>query len=145
MMAGGPIAAVASDLRLHDSPAPNADALVHRIGGLIVSDPRVGTVERDRYALVAAYGGATLRLSGFAYAADGSHIAATPDSAELADAINALRAATQVEGKAPWQVAVFRIVRDARKVTVHFEYDAPERWDITPQTLDDVATRARPA
>lgn len=133
--------------RLQEAAGLDKNALLNRIGMLIVADPVVDAGDWDGYALIARYGEANIarRISGFRYRDDGGVEAATPGSAELGPALDALREATRVEGRQPWGACVLRIRRDTRKLRVEFEYDAPERWDITPQTLDEVTERARPA
>ena len=122
------------------------DTLVAAIGQRLVADPAVADGRWHGYALVVRYGDGALarRLSGFRYQADGSFAAATPHDPMLGETLDALRDATRVPGRAPWDACVLRIRRDDGKLTLEFEYDAPERWDITPATLADVATRARP-
>lgn len=122
------------------------NALVHQIGMAIVSDPAVDAEPWDGYALVVRYGDGEMarRLSGFRYRDGEGHDAATPRSDALGDLLDALREATTVEGRTPWQACVVRIRRDTRKVTMEFEYYDPQRWDITPETLDAVAEQARP-
>ena len=121
------------------------DALVNEIGRLIAGDSRANAQPWDAYALIARYDGNMRRINGFAYDGDGGHIAATPTPEPLGATLDALREATRVDDKAPWQACVVRLVRETRRLTLEFEYDDPERWDITPQTLDEIAERARPA
>lgn len=120
------------------------DALVHEIGRLIAEDDRANTRPWQAYALIVAYDDNMRRFNGFAYDGDGGYAAATPTPEPLGDALDALREATRVDGKAPWQACVVRLVRDTRRITLEFEYDDAARWDITPQTLDAVAESARP-
>lgn len=123
------------------------NALINQVGMLIVTDPAVDAKHWDGYALIVRYneGNIARRISGFRYLDDGSFEAATPQNEEaLTAALDALREATRVEDKAPWDACVVRIRRDTRKVHVDFEYDFPARWDITPQTLNDVVENARP-
>ena len=135
------------DTRALDRNELDKDRLVNRIGLLIVGDPALAADDWDGYALVVRYGegGIRRRISGFRYRDAGGYDAATPESGELGDVLDALREATQVPGKARWDACVFRIRSDTRKVQVEFEYDAPERWDVTPETLLAVVERARPA
>lgn len=141
------------DGTLRDAPCPLPDtteldknALLNRIGLLIVSDPVVDASDWDGYALIVRYGEPDIarRISGFRYRDGAGFDAATPASTELGDALDALREATRVDGKPAWEACVLRIRRDTRKLQADFEYDDPGRWDITPQTLDDIVLRARP-
>lgn len=123
--------------------------LITRIGQLLVADPAVSDGQWDGYALVVRYGDGAVarRLSGFRYT-DGEgdgYQAATPRDPAIGEAFDALRQATRVHDKAPWDACVLRVRRDTGKLQVEFEYDEPEQWDITPETLATVASRARPA
>jgi len=120
--------------------------LIARIGRLLVADPAVSDGEWDGYALVVRYGDGPVarRLSGFRYADDGGHQAATPRDPAIGEAFDELRHATRVHDKAPWEACVLRVRRDTGKLKLEFEYDRPEQWDITPDTIAAVAERARP-
>lgn len=123
------------------------NALINQLGMLLVTDPAVDAAYWDGYALIARYGEGAIarRLSGFRYLDDGGFEAATPQNDEaVAAALDALREATRVEGKAPWDACVFQIRRDTRRIHAEFEYENPEQWDVTPQTLASVVERARP-
>lgn len=121
--------------------------LIARIGRLLVADPAVSDGLWDGYALIVRYGDGAVarRISGFRYGDGAGHEAATPRDPAIGEAFDALRQATLVPGKAPWDACVLRIRRDTGKIGVDFEYDAPEQWDIGPETLAAVAERARPA
>ncbi len=121
--------------------------LIARLGQLLVADPAVSDGRWDGYALIARYGDGALarRLSGFRYHDGAAAEAATPRDPAIGETFDALRTATLVPGKAPWDACILRIRRDTGKIKVDFEYDEPEQWDITPDTLAAVAERARPA
>lgn len=120
--------------------------LIARIGKLLVADPAVSDGRWDGYALVVRYGDGAVarRLSGFRYTDGDGHQAATPRDPSIGEAFDELRQATRVHDKAPWDACVLRVRRDTGKLKVDFEYDKPEQWDITPETLAAVAERARP-
>ena len=118
--------------------------LIHTIGEVIVSDPKVNTEHWDAYAMIAHYEDNSLRLSGFAYVRDEPYRAATAKSERLPELFNALREATQVEDKAPWLVCIIRIVRNTQKITADFVYDDDSAWKIAPATLKQVVERAKP-
>lgn len=131
---------------MHDSPNAR-DTLIQRIGRLLAADPVLAGVAWDGYALIARYdeaGTASRRLSGFRYLDDGGFEAATPSDPALGDALDALREATRVAARAPWDACVVRLRHDTGKLHAEFEYDDPGRWDIAPGTLHDVVERARP-
>ncbi len=54
-----------------------------------------------------------------------------------------LREATRVVDGALWGACVVRIDRETQEITVEFEYDHPERWNVTPQNYAEIAARAR--
>jgi len=120
--------------------------LIARIGQLLVADPAVSDGRWDGYALIVRYGDGAVarRISGFRYADPAGRDAATPGNPAIGETFDALRGATLIPGKASWDACVLRIRRDTGKIKIDFEYDAPEQWDITPDTLDAVAERARP-
>jgi hypothetical protein len=122
------------------------NALVADIGRRLVADPAVSDGDWAGYALVVRYadGAIARRLSGFRYDAEGAAAAATPRDPGIGAAFDALREATRLPGREPWQACVLRIRRADGHVGLEFEYDAPERWDITPETMADVVARARP-
>ena len=122
----------------------DSNALIMAVGQAIVTDPKVDAEPWDGYALIASYTGAGRTLSGFRYRDGQPPQPATPRSAELDQHIDALRIATQVEGKDPWGACVIRIVSATGKITADFAYEAADRWDITPDKLAEVAERARP-
>ena len=120
------------------------DALIIEIGQLVASDRKVAAQPWEKYALVAWYGDAMLALNGFRYVDDGPGQPATPESPDLGDRIDALRKATRVEGKEPWRACVVRLDKASGKVTVEFAYEDADLWQVTPQTVAEVARRARP-
>jgi hypothetical protein len=137
---------VAPDLRLN-SPRhhDDRDALLLRVGRLIASDPVLTGAAWDGYALIVEYGeDASRRIAGFRYLDGGGFEAATPRDAALGDALDALREATRIEGEPAWGACVVQLRRDSGRLHADFEYDDPARWAITPQTLSEVAERARP-
>src|SRR5690554_6570699 len=123
----------------------DSNALITAIGQAIVSDPKVDAEPWDSYALIASYTGAGLRLSGFRYRDGQPAQPATPQSTELGARVDALRQATRVDGKEPWGACVIRIVSATGRITADFAYEAAGQWDIDPDTLADVAERARPS
>ncbi len=129
---------------MNAQPAADKDALIHEVGAAIVRNPRVTAEPWERYALVVRFDDARVQLTGFAYDGAGKARPATPGGLELHHKLDALREATQVPGKQPWGACVVRIVRDTRRITAEFEYEHPERWDVTPQTSQEIAERARP-
>lgn len=131
---------------MHTPEHEDRDALFLRVGRLIATDPVLADGGWDGFALVVRYddGDVDQRLSGFRYRDDAGVDAATPRNRALHAALDALRAATQVEGEAPWFACVVQLRRATGKLHVHFEYDDPAQWDITPSTLHAVAERARP-
>jgi hypothetical protein len=131
---------------MHMEPQLDRNALIAKIGRLLVADAVVSDGFWAGYALIVRYGDGAIarRLSGFRYDAKGDHQAATPSDDALGPAFDDLRQATRLPGKEPWGACVLRLWRDGGRMTVEFDYDTPEQWDITPATLAQVAGRARP-
>ncbi len=123
--------------------APAQDALVHEVGALIVHDERVAAQPWDSYALVARFDANRIQLNGFAYADDRMR-PATPRGSDVHHKLKALREAMREDVGQAWGACVVRIDRETKKIRIEFEYDHPERWDVTPQTVAEVAQRARP-
>lgn len=119
------------------------DSLVHELGNLVVRDEQVSAQPWEGYALVARFDDDRLQLGGFAYQGD-AILPATPKDAGIPGRLQALREAMRQHGRAPWGACVLRIDRATKKVRIEFEYDHPERWKITPETLAEVSERARP-
>lgn len=131
---------------MHAEPPLDRNALIAKIGQLLVADPAVSDGLWHGYALIVRYGDGAIarRMTGFRYDAEGSHQGATPSDDALGPAFDALREATRIHDKAPWGACVLRLWRDSGRMAVEFDYDTPQQWDITPATLADVAARARP-
>ncbi|TWT22401.1 hypothetical protein FQY83_05060 [Luteimonas marina] len=128
--------------------AADKDALVRGIGELLLRDIATAGHDLDGYALIASYDDdGTRRISGFGYRDGEPPRAATPQTE--VDAIGArldeLREATRVDGREPWTVCVIQLLRAGGRLHAEFVYEDAERWAITPETLAEVAERARPA
>ncbi len=126
--------------------APGRDALVRGIGELLLRDIATAGHDLDGYALIADYSGDARRLSGFAYRDGQPPVAATPrnDAGTIGARLDELRAATQVQGQAPWTVCVIQLQRAGGRLHADFVYGDAAGWQVTPDTLDAVAERARP-
>ena len=127
--------------------APDRDTLVRGIGELLLRDIATAGHDLDGYALIADYADGARRLSGFGYRDGQAPVAATPktEADTIAARLDELRAATQVDGQAPWTVCVIQLQRAGGRLHADFVYEDAARWRITPETLDEVAERARPA
>lgn len=132
---------------MHTPSHDDRDALLLRIGRLIARDAALADASWDGFSLIVRYDDAGIdrRISGFRYVDGAGFEAATPRDPALGVALDALRDATRIEGKAPWAACVVQLRRTSGTLHANFEYDAPARWDITPATLQAVAERARPA
>ena len=120
------------------------DALILEIGRLIVDDRKVAAQPWDKYALVAWYGDGVSTLNGFRYVGDAPGQPATPESFELEDRLDELRAATGVDGREPWRACVVKLDRGSGKASVDFAYEDADAWRVSPATAAEVARRARP-
>ncbi|GHE25745.1 hypothetical protein GCM10007167_03250 [Vulcaniibacterium thermophilum] len=130
---------------MQEARVKSSDLILASIAERLATDPKVNAAPWDQYALVAWYGDGVSKLNGFRYRGDAPGEPATPASFEIEDLLDDLRAATQVEGKGPWRACVVRLDRADGKVTVDFEYERPEVWEVTPATVRRVAERARSA
>lgn len=111
------------------------------LAAAIVGDPQLSALPCDRYALIARIEPGQSRVNGLAYDAQGDYRPATPKGLNIHDRLAALRDATRMTDQRPWRACIVRIDRASGKVTVIFEHDCPERWDVTPQTVAEVAPR----
>lgn len=126
---------------------PDRDALVRGIGELLLRDIATAGHDVDGYALIADYSDGARRISGFGYREGQVPVAATPrtEADTIGARLDELREATRVEGEAPWTVCVIQLKRAGGRLHADFVYEDAARWRITPETLDEVAERARPA
>ena len=121
------------------------DALIVEIGRLLASDRKVAAQPWDRYALIAWHGDGMTTLNGFRYVGEQAAQPATPESFDLEDRLDDLRAATRVAGKDDWRACVVKLDRESGKAVVEFVYgDAADRWRVTPASAAEIAQRARP-
>ena len=127
-----------------DKDAPILNALVVEVARLVAGDPKVAAQPWDKFALVAWYGDGMSTINGFRYVGEAPGQPATPRAPGLEDRIDALRAATRVEGKDAWRACVVKMDKASGKASVIFAYEDAESWRVTPQTAADVARRARP-
>src|SRR3546814_5242229 len=105
-----------------DKDAPILNALVVEAARVIVGDPKVAAQPWDKYALVAWYGEGVSTLNGFRYVGEEPGQPATPGAADLEDGIDALRAATRIEAKAPCRPCVVQLDTASGKPSVVFAY-----------------------
>lgn len=127
-----------------DKDAPTLNAMVVEVARAVVGDAKVAAQPWDKYALVAWYGDGISTINGFRYVGEEPGQPATPGTPGLEDRIDALRAATRIEGKDPWRACVVKLDKASGKASVVFAYDDADSWRVTPQTAADVARRARP-
>lgn len=127
--------------------AGDRDALVRALGELLVRDIATAGHALDGYALIADYTDGARRLSGFGYRDGQAPVAATPktETDTICARLDELRAATQVDGQAPWNVCVIQLQRAGGRLHAEFVYENAAQWRVTPQTREAVAELARPA
>src|SRR3546814_15314105 len=70
-------------------------------------------------------------LNGFRYGGEEPGQPATPGAADLEDRIDALRAATRIEGKDPWRACVVKLDKASGKASVVFAYEDADSWRVT--------------
>lgn len=123
---------------------PQASALVQDLGRSIVNSPRIASQDWRDLVMVAVVRDDHASMSGFVYDGGGKSRPVTPGGGMALQQVQALREATQVEGKTPWQACMIRINRESGKIHVDFEYEQPGKWEITPANVRKKADELRP-
>lgn len=120
------------------------DALIVELGTLLARDAKVASKPWDAYALIAWFGDGVLKVNGFRYVGSDPGEPASPSDPTVDTRLAALREATEVDGKAPWQACVVRLDHASGQATVDFHYEDAADWQVTPATAAAIAQRARP-
>jgi len=130
-----------------DKGTTGKDALVRGIGELLLRDIATAGHDLDGYALIASYtDNGVRRVSGFGYRDGEPPLPATPKTEvdAIAARLDELREATRVAGEDPWTACVIQLRRAGGRLHAEFVYEDAAQWTITPETLAEVAERARP-
>ena len=122
----------------------NRDDLVQEIGALLIRDPQISAQPWEHLVLVAHVTRTSTKVSGFAYTASGEPIPTGPRNLDVLDKLEELRTAMCDPGQQPWKACLVRINRSTSKIVIDFEYDHPDKWVITPATIERMAEVLRP-
>ncbi len=122
----------------------NRDDLVQDIGALLVRDPQISSQPWEDLVIVAQITRSSTKANGFAYSASGDATPTGPGNLDVLDKLEDLRLAMREPGKEPWKACLVRINKSTSHIVIDFEYDHPDRWLITPATLERMAEVLRP-
>ena len=121
--------------------AMNRDQLILNLAEKVAGDAALLLDGWKHLVLVSVIEGDTPDMTGFCYTGDGRAVPVSPTDFTIFDVIEQLRdAMAEVDAKKPWVAALFRIDRESEKLTAEYEYQRPERWEVT---LDNSKARAR--
>jgi hypothetical protein len=124
----------------------NKEKLIHEIGSKIIED--IGSRKKNWTHLVLV--GTVKRtgepeMTGFAYFGDGKHAPAAPRDFDILELLDELREAMAVSDKtSPWLTSLIRIERETGEITIDFEYDDADRWEIDLENTDQRARELAP-
>jgi hypothetical protein len=119
--------------------------LVHEVGQMIVQDERINEHPWRSLSLVVVLD-SPASMSGYVYDQAGKATPENPEDYGIFDACRRLRDAMQRDNptKRAWRAALFQIQRPDMKATFQFEYDDPQRWEVTPQNVETMPEALRP-
>ncbi len=117
--------------------------LIHALGAALASDPDIAGEAWEQLILVGQFKPGSISLNGFLYDASGRATPAAPSDFTAHDHLESLREVMAKGGEDRWRACLIRIDRSSGKISVDFEYDAPEKWEITPANVKDMAERLR--
>ncbi len=121
--------------------------LIGRLGQQIVNDSALTRLTWTECAIVLSFAadGFCSGHYGYAYDVDGHAHAFTLDgTAAEATASDYIRWLGQVDGKRVRRM-LFQLNVDSGRYALAFERDDPERWQVTPATLDAIVEELRPS
>lgn len=108
------------------------DALVQRLGELLLRDPEVVREGWAAVVLVVTVAPASPDVCGFCYDGEGACTTIAPSAFDTPDAIRELHVTMAAEaGASPWCSCLIRLARDTRRLALEFEYSDPARWAVT--------------
>ena len=122
----------------------NRDDLVQDIGALLVRDPHISSQPWEDLVIVAQITPSSTKVNGFAYSASGKSTPTGPRNLDVIDKFEDLRLAMREPDKEPWKACLVRINRSTSHIVIDFEYDHPDKWLITPATVEGMAEVLRP-
>lgn len=120
--------------------------LLRTLVATLLADDALTWAGWEQLVLVSVHEAGTCDMTGFRYSGDGRATPVSPSDFGVFDVLDELRAAMAAEdGGAPWLAALFRLERATARVTAEFEYEHPERWQVTPATVGDRAREFAPS
>ena len=121
-----------------------ADALVQKVGSLIVRNERYLAGDWATIAVVADLVGGREATYGYVFMLDGDWEARIPSGFDVLDAFLELQAAMERQTGKKWLRALIHINRETTAMNIQFEYDNPTRWQIVPSKLEESVDALRP-
>ena len=121
-----------------------ADALVQKVGSLIVRNERYLAGDWATIAVVADLVGGREATYGYVFMLDGDWEARIPSGFDVLDAFLELQAAMERQTGKKWLRALIHINRETTAMNIQFEYDDPTRWQIVPSKLEESVNALRP-
>lgn len=121
-----------------------SDALVQKVGSLIVRNERYLAGDWATIAVVADLVGGREATYGYIFKSDGDWEARLPSGFDVLDAFLELQTAMERQTGKKWHRALIHINRETTAMNIQFEYDDPTRWQIIPSKLEDTVNALRP-
>ena len=120
-----------------------ADRTLHELGQMVIADPEFAGKDWQGITLVIQVE-PRKRMFGYRYGSDGKWEGATPEGRPTILKARELADAMKIEGKEGWKTCLVQISRPGPNIKVDFEYDDPNRWDVTPANLEARVEELRP-
>lgn len=118
--------------------------LIHEIGTLILNDIASEGVDWASLALVFRIQEGAQGASGFYYDAAGNGEPAAPNDFTILEKVHDLQTAMRSAEGRSWHRCLIQIIHRTHHISIQFEYDDPNRWQINPKTLEAVKAEIRP-
>lgn len=120
------------------------DDLVSEIGNMLLEDAQIAAQAWRYLVMVAQITPASTEVEGFAYPESGDFVPTSPHNFQILKKFEELRTAMHDPSKEPWKACLVTIDRISSDMTIKFEYDHPDKWLITPDTIERIAEALRP-
>ncbi len=120
------------------------DDLINEIGEMIVNNPPTEGADWNKLALVVRFGDGSKGIYGFYYDELGEGEPATINDFVVVEKAAELREVMHEPGSAMWHCCLIQIVHASKRIVFTFEYDNPERWHVSPKTLEAIRTEICP-
>lgn len=120
-----------------------ADRVLHELGQMVIADGEFAGKDWQGITLVIQVE-PRKRLFGYRYTSDGKWESAIPEGRPAILKARELADTMKLPGKDGWKTCLVQISRPGPEIKVDFEYDDPNRWDVTPANLDARVEELRP-